>query len=280
VTEQATMQRVRHMTGVLNVPPADRLRNIASAIRRGLPQVRAHAPNDETICLVGSGSSLTTSAHEIEALAADGCLVVALNGAYGWLIEHGIQPRAMVMVDGRAFNARFLTPELPTCTYFLASQCAPEVFDAARGRQIYLWHSLTGDDLTDKELLDGYYLNSWQPVSGGCTVGTRAIVLFRLLGYQKMHLFGLDSCKLDETGHANAQPENDADETVTVVCAGREFRCTAWQCEQALEFIDLIATNGEHFQLSVHGDGLLAHIIAVGGADDGTIDQLTEGVRQ
>lgn len=273
----STLTRVRHMDGVLNVLPEKRLLNINSSIRRGLPQVRAHDPNDGVICIVGSGSSLSETLEELKELVEQGCFVVALNGSYEWLIQHGVRPRAMVIIDGRSFNARFLTERLDNCTYFLASQCAPEVFDAARGWNTYIWHCLTGDDPADKTLLDGYYLNSWQPVAGGCTVGTRAIFLMRLLGFQKMHLFGLDSCKLDETGHANLQPENDQDETVRVVHAGKEFRCTSWQCEQALEFVDMIAVNGEHFQLSVHGNGLLAHILEVGGADDEALDQLRKG---
>ena len=268
------------MNGVLNLPTEQRLANINAAIRRGLSQVRGHSANEQTICLVGSGPSLDSTVPELRQLVAEGCKVVALNGAYGWLLEHGITPSAMVIIDGRAFNARFITQPVDGCSYFLASQCAPEVFDRVRGvPNVFLWHCLTGDDPTEKALLDGYYLNAWQPVSGGCTVGTRAVYLFRILGFQSMHLFGMDSCYLDGHGHAIEQPENDGDDHTRVMCAEREFVCSAWHCEQALEFVDMIARDGEYFQFSVHGNGLLAHILEVGGADDGLTEQLYEGAR-
>lgn len=271
-------ERVRHMNGVLNLPAEQRLAHINSSIRRGLSQIRGHAPNDQTLCLVGSGPSLESTLPELQALAGEGCPVVALNGAYGWLLEHGVKPTALVIIDGRAFNARFVTEHVDGCSYFFASQCAPELFDKVHGwPKVFLWHCLTGDDPVEKAVLDGYYMNSWQPVAGGCTVGSRAIVLFRILGFQKMHLFGMDSCYLDGKGHANDQPENDGDDRTKVVCAGREFLCSAWHCEQGLELCDLIATNGEHFQLSIHGNGLLAYILEVGGSDEGLEEQLKAG---
>lgn len=260
-------QRVRHMNGVLNLPVVQRYANIRQSIRRGLPQVRGHAVNGQRICLVGSGPSLDATLPELRALAWAGCPIVAMNGSYEWLIGHNLRPSSMVVIDGRAFNARFITERVEGCTYFLASQCAPETFDKVRGwPNVYLWHCLTGDDPDEKALLDGYYLNSWQPVSGGCTVGTRTIVLMRILGFQSMDLFGFDSCYLRDRGHALDQPENDGDDRSVITCAGRRFVCASWHCEQALEFVDLIATNGEHFQLNVHGDGLLAHILTVGAA--------------
>ncbi len=279
IATPAGRERVRRMDGKLNIDPTQRLANISSAIRRGLPQFRAYPPTEREACIVGSGPSLASTLDEIKALKESGAAIFALNAAHEWLLEQGIVPSAAVVIDARPFNARFVKTPAPNCAYMIASQCAPETFDMVAGRRAYIWHCLTGDDPIERDLLDGYYLGSWQPVAGGCTVGTRTIVLTRMLGYQKMHLFGMDSCYMDGQGHIMPQPENDADGAVKVECEGREFMCTVWHCEQALEFIDLIATNGEHFQLSVHGDGLLAHILSVGGADDGLVDKLEEGAQ-
>ncbi len=264
------LQRVRRVDGELNVSSVQRLAQIRQAIRRGLPQIRGHALQSARIALVGSGPSLESTLPELREMAWTGCPIVAMNGSYAWLIAHGIKPTSMVLLDGRAFNARFMTERVPGCTYFLASQCATEIFDRVKhwDNDIFIWHCLTGSDPTEKALLDDYYLGQWQAVAGGCTVGTRAIVLFRILGFQRMDLFGMDSCVMPNGDHAVLQPENGADQTETIICADRSFTCTAWHTAQALEFIDLIATNGEHFQLNVHGDGLLAHIMRVGGAPE------------
>lgn len=266
----AGRERVRHQEGVLNVSSEQVLSNVASSICRGLPQVRSHpTANGLEVCIVGSGPSLAATEHELRACIERGMHVVALNGAYGWLLEHGIKPNAMVCIDARAFNARFITEPVDRCHYFLASQCAPEIFERVRGLdRVWIWHAFTGFDPEMRNLLDSYYLGSWQPVLGGCTVGTRAIVLLRLLGYVSMHLFGMDSCYMDGEGHAMPQPENEGEGHQSIVCAGREFRCSAWHQEQALEFIDIIAAFGSHFQLEVHGRGLLAHIIESGAEDE------------
>jgi hypothetical protein len=266
-------QRIRKVDGELNLPTVQRYANIASAIRRGLPQVRGYPPNTQPVCLVGSGASLDATLPELRACAAAGYPLIAMNGSYAWLLAHDLTPNALVLLDGRLFNERFITQRVPGCRYLLASQCHPGVFDKVAGwPEVYLWHCLTGSDAAEKALLDDYYLKAWQPVSGGCTVALRAIVLLRIMGFQAMELFGVDSCYLDGRGHALEQPENDGDESTVIYCGDRSFRCNAWHVSQALELMDLIATNGEHFALEIHGAGLLAHWIRAEALTDATAD--------
>lgn len=263
------MEIIKKVEGELNISPRTRLANINNSIRLGLPQVRGHATNDQRVVLVASGSSLLNPivVQELRDLYWQGCPIVAMNGSYEWLISINIKPSSMVMIDGRAFNARFITEYIESCKYFIASQCAPEVFLQLMDKpNVYIWHCLTGDDPVEKELLDNFYMNMWQPVAGGCTVGTRAIVLMRILGFTKFEIFGMDSCYLDYKDHVLPQAENFNDKPEKVFCAGREFTCNAWQIAQALEFIDLIASNGQFFKLNLHGNGLLAHMLEVGGS--------------
>ena len=49
-----------------------------------------------------------------------GCPVVALNGAYKFCIDRGLNPSAMIMLDSREFNKRFVEPTLDKCKYFIA----------------------------------------------------------------------------------------------------------------------------------------------------------------
>ena len=43
--------------------------------------------------------------------------------------------------------------------------------------------------------------------------------------------------------------------------SGREFRYTPAHYHQAREFVQMIEGTGEHYDLAVHGNGLISHII-------------------
>lgn len=261
------MRRVSTIPGSLNVPTVQRYANIRSAIRRGLPQFRAHSPSTQKVCLVGSGPSLDSTLLELRNLVWEGAKVVAMNGSYEWLLAHNIKPSVMVMIDGREFNSRFLTQPVPGCRYMLASQCHPSTFDKVRDwPEVYVWHCFAGHDKDEREMLDSYYIGQWQLVPGGSTVGLRSIALMRLMGFTNMELFGMDSCFMDGSGHALSQPENDTDDHTAVQCADRQFVCSAWMASQYLEFLEMVNANGEQFNIRVHGDGLLAHAVKVGAA--------------
>jgi hypothetical protein len=81
-----------------------------------------------------------------------------------------------------------------------------------------------------------------------------------MLGFHKFEIYGFDSCILGHH-HAYDQEENDGEEVIDVVVSGKEFRCTAAHYHQAKEFVDMTSKTGEHYDLVVHGDGLISHII-------------------
>lgn len=269
-------RRITGVEGDVNVPSVQRYANISSSIRRGLSQVRQHGLNTQPLCLVGSGPSLDSTLEDLRDCKARGYPIVAMNGSYEWLLAQDIQPTSMVMVDARPFNARFITRRVQPCSYFLASQCSSELFDKVTGwPHVFIWHCLTGDDPDEKTLLDDYYLHRWQPVSGGCTVGLRALTLFRLLGFQFFEIFGMDSCYLDSRGHCIDQPENDSDACQAVYLEDRRFLCSAWHIAQVQGFVEFVQANGEYFSMNFHGNGLLAAIVRGGHqASDAIINQL------
>ena len=259
--------------GQVNVPEETILANIASAIRRGLPQVWQQRPNPSVVCLVGGGPSLIATEHELRDLSFDPNVeVVTVNGAYRWCIDRNIRPSAQVVVDARASNARFLDPYVPECRYYLASQAHPDAFDRVMDRRwVGLFHAVGGsdeDDTAAKQLLHDYYLGRWQGVAGGSTVTTRAIGLLRMMGYLRFHLFGVDSCWMDGLHHAYAQPENEHDRRYRVSMSpsghedrAREFFCAPWHVKQFQDLLRFIRLSGDSFLLNVHGTGLLAHAL-------------------
>lgn len=247
--------------GVLNITEEQAKKNILENIKGDWLQIAPHDTNDVDVMILGGGPSLNDHWDEIKKLRDDGVKLICTNGTYAQAIEHGLKPSALVMVDARPFNARFTKPVIDDCKYFIASQCDPSVFEGLPKDRTYMWHASTQ---MVRDALNARY-ETWWGVQGGSTVLLRAIPLMRMLGFKNFHLFGCDSCLVDNKHHAYAQPENDKEFVMPIsVSDGRVFQCHSWMASQAQEFIETIKFMGNEIQLEVHGDGLLAHILKTG----------------
>ena len=237
----------------------DKIRdNIRKNIQRGLPQVQPYETQwEKIVCLALGGPTLKETFPNLLEKRHDGIPVITVNGSYKYCIDNGLEPSAMVMLDSREFNNRFVKPLRKDCKYFISSQCHPSVFDMLEGYQVWIWH-VAGDENYD--LLQKQYGEEYFPVMGGATIALRAVHLLRMLGFHKFEMFGFDSCVIGEH-HAYEQPENDDEGVIDVTVSGKEFRCTAAHYHQAKEFVDMISKTGEHYDLAIHGNGLISHII-------------------
>jgi len=260
------------LNGLVNVDDAGIAEHVTKAIRRQHQQLWPQPVNRENVCLVGGGPSLAETEGELVELVHQGAKLVTVNGSYAWCLARNLKPSAQVVVDARPGNGKFLVPEVPNCWYWLASQCAPDTWDAVEGRpQVGIWHAASADNVALKPILDAYYLTNWVGVTGGSTVVLRTIGLLRMLGYVRMHLFGVDSCYLDGAAHAYAQPENDHDDRLRIKVGPtarpdleREFLVSSWHLSQADDFIKFVKASGDSFLLHVHGRGLLAWLLESG----------------
>jgi len=254
-----------------NVSDEDILKQVDANIRRGLPQVRPYAINPHTAVLVCGGPSLEMAKQElIETCWRKDCKIFTVNGAFEWCIKNNIKPGAVMMIDAREFNARFVEKEVPDCKYLLAAQCHPKAFDICRGRDIFIWHALSACD-AEVELLKEFYHGHFWPISHGTTIGVRAISLLQMLGFYSIEIFGLDSCWFDSRHHAYPQDENQADGDIITWLKpegrpdlARSFVCSPWMMKQAMDFQQLLLDKSELFRLNVHGPGLIAEILRTG----------------
>lgn len=237
--------------------------HIAANIRRGLPQLRGYPVAGKTVSIAAGGPSLKTHFRRMKTAWEKGQKVVSMNGSHDWLIERGVRPSVHVMVDARPFNARFVANPAEGCKYFVASQCHPSVFEALQDHDTTIFH-VTNYDVSD--ILDAYYLKNYGVIASGCTVALTAITLMKLLGYPKQELYGLDSCVMDGRHHAYEQPENDGNRILPIIPQpGTErFWCAGWMAKQAYDFQALIYHEGDDYELCVHGDGLIAHMMRTG----------------
>ncbi len=230
-------------------------------------QFRPYERQNTEIMLLGGGPSLSDFEDEIAEKRGEGMPLVTMNGTYNWCLERNLTPSAQVVIDARDFNARFLTPVVDDCKYFLASQCHPSLFEGLPPDRTFIFHA--GYDANIRQLIDAVY-EQWYPVIGGSTVMLRALMLFRMLGYYRFHVYGFDSCLAGENDafqhHAYHQPENDLEDSrrniMNVEANGRMFPCYPWMASQAQEFINQVKFLGEHeLDMIVYGDGLIANVI-------------------
>ncbi len=244
--------------------------NVRHSIRRNLPQCSPMTQTNpkEPIILLCGGPSLNDFEEQIiERHLHEGAKLVTVNGTYRWTLERGLTPAALVMADAREANADFITEGRQDCAYFLASQCHPAVFAKAPEANTAIWHCLTFPE-REVPILNDYYLGNacWYPVMGMSTVATRAIMLLTMLGFERIEIFGLDSCYRDGKHHAFPQPLNDGSPAAWVSCAGKRFYCASWMIGQAADFLEMMygVLQQAKVELLVHGDGLIAHMIEVG----------------
>lgn len=254
-------------TGGINTTEEVCLENMRTNMARGLPEVSPHQQNDFEVVLLAGGPSLNDHVDEIRALCEGGAKLITVNATYQWAFEHSLRPNAMVMVDAREHNNRFVEPIHEKCTYFMASQVHPTVLDkllapqlAQNNPRVMLWHTGMESSIAMlNERKTPYYV-----VPTGSSVVLRAFSLLLMLGYHKFHVFGFDSCLRDGQHHAYAQQENDGQHVTPVTCGARIFYCHPWMVSQAQEFQDLVRVIGEHIDCHIYGNGMIAEMIKTG----------------
>lgn len=242
----------------LNTPASVLSLQTRENLSRDTPLLLGRPEHREEVAVIAGGPSLKHNIPKIRKLYDRGVQIWALNGTHDWLLDRGITPHAMVILDGRAENRQFVTRSSPKTTYYVASQCHPEVFEALKGKTVVQWVQWMPDA---EDIADEFPDKPIVLVGGGNTVGLKALCVAYILGYRTMHLFGFDSCYSGDENHAYRQPMNDGEAIITIVCAGKTFKCARWMAKQAHDFQDQ-AKNllNMGVTLKVHGDGLIPWI--------------------
>lgn len=231
--------------------------------------------------IVGGGASIIDFVDELKSRKAEGQKIFALNGSAKWLKQHDIQPDYHVLLDARQSNISFVEDADDSTIYLVASQVHPDVFAKLEGKKVLIWHSMAAAGLIDNS-------RRYVMVTGGGTVGLCAMILAQIMGFKEQHIYGFDSSYRDAKGHAYSQPQNDHDAIIEVVCGDQRFYSTPWMSDQASNFLKIanrIIPAGT--AISVHGDGLLPHLVSLSvpgkntAADDraGAILKRLEGVK-
>jgi len=225
-----------------NTTEDHRMENVASACaREHLPWFTGFRDEGSACVIVGGAPSMLEHLSDIRWHARQKkTRIVTVNNAWRVLAEHGVTPDAHVILDARADNAEFLNGAPKGMRLLLASQCHPDVFDAAEatGAEIAVWHCAFGDNDALWKVLEPW--KETKPiilVPGGSTVGLRAMWLAVFSGFRTLRMYGVDSSYADNGDHhAYPQALNDGETVLEVARGAKRYRCAPWMVRQAAEF--------------------------------------------
>lgn len=220
------------------------LRNVRSALSRGLPTLRGCRAHGHTLSVAAGGPSLADTYHHLTGQIA------AVNGSCGWLIDHGIVPNLCGVMDAGEHMADVITADRRV-RYLVAAVCDPSVFDKLKDCHVTLWFP-TGFPGTREAIPPNQLL-----IGGGCTMGLRWLTLGHTLGFRRFELHGLDSSYRNGATHAYKDHGNRNDPVMTI--RGRQTALNF--TEQVSDFFDMIERakmpDIDPMVINVHGDGLL-----------------------
>ncbi len=232
-----------------NVSRETAVNNLVSASKRvDAKWLEMGEPIDGDAVIIAGGPSLKDNLLTIQRLQARGAKLFALNNVPAYLATHNIFPDAHILLDALpsilAFAEGFKSGER-----YYSSQCDPAVLDHA-GSELILWNSyIEGILEITPDAKDPF-------IGGGTTVGTRAMGLVHVLGYRRIHIFGMDSCYQDGTSHCYEQGEYAT--SINVRFDGKDYKSPPQLLAQVEEF-KLTARSLMAFgcEIYVHGEGLL-----------------------
>lgn len=141
------------------------------------------------------------SLNETWAQVRDFPYIISCSGSHQFLRARGITPTWHVDVDPRAHKATLLGTPHPDVEYWIASTCHPALFDLLEGFNVKLWHVFA----TEADALRTLPRGEWA-LTGGSSVGLRALTIARFLGFTELHVFGMDGSDGPSGKHAAAHP--------------------------------------------------------------------------
>jgi len=242
-----------------NTAPDVVRRQFERNIGRALPWLTERDPRPETLAIVAGGPSLAYRWPELLTFDGD---ILALNNAYGFLLERDINPDYFMLLDARAENAEFLRRTGNT-VHFIAAQCHPDVFDSLAYEEVVMY--LTTLPYA-RELTTHIAPRPVQIAGHVGTVGIKALCLAHALGYRSLLLYGYDSSYADGAHHAFEQTLNDRAKTIEVWVPGNDqkFITTPTLAHQANEFCAMAAGMVRHYghSIELRCDGLLPAMVA------------------
>ena len=176
---------------------------IKLSIERNKPRIEpVHELRAEPCAIACFGPSLNDTWQELSRFR----FIFSCSGSHKFLIDRGIVPTWHVEVDPREHKVELMGSPHKDVEYLISSTCHPKLWDHLEGFNIKLWHVFSNEQEAQRVLPP----EEWA-LTGGCSVGLRAMTIARFLGFTEQHIFGMDGCEGATGKHAAPHPNQASD---------------------------------------------------------------------
>lgn len=240
------------------VKTEDRWAQVESAMARVRTRIDLAPVHNRTALLACYGPSLASTMDILKREMSNPDVdIVSVSGAHDFLLSRDIWPRYHIECDPRPHKALNISSHHPAVQYLIASCVHPDFFDRIEGADIKLWH-ISSQDHVAKLIACGE--NHHHIISGGGSVGLRAIPLLYALGYRSISIFGMD-CSYSETGEKWAgKHAGKKEDAVECRCGNRTFLTSPVLMTYATGFFET-CQKAQDISIRLYGDGLLQAMV-------------------
>ena len=216
------------------------------------------------VAVVGGGPTLKTTKNLLKRSNYD--FIIVCGSAHDYLVNNKIIPDFCVVCDPDPLVNKYMKEAsiVYPIKYLIASQCSPKTFEFIQNKGIrpHIWNAAAND--RNEEIFGPGQL----AIGGGCTVGTRAIVIAHCFGYDNIDLFGFDTC-ISEVGESHAYGFHDEEkEKITkvldITVGNVKFKMAEYHLGQLMDFKALLASSLKNVNFTVHGDGAIKTLFEMG----------------
>ena len=218
-----------------------------SKLKQGARKLKRKA----VIC--AGGPSLADFVNNLR--SSDGDIFAIKNADY--LLDNGVTPRYEVHVDAQLAELDLVSKDTKV-TYLVSNQSNPEMFEHLKGRKVYEFNNRSS--------------STWQPkdrpvISAGSNVTAHAIYLALWLGYKEIEIYGFDCGRIETRDSSHITRDEGlsaANLLITQKETGKKYLTNdqmLGMAQEALQIVKMAANLVD--SITVHGDGLLTHLIQV-----------------
>jgi hypothetical protein len=228
---------------------------------RPVPEGVVH---DRLAVLACYGPSLTPTMPALAELAqGEDADVISVSGSHDALIAAGVVPCFHIECDPRPHKTRNMDAAHRGVCYLIASGVHPGYFDKLEGHDVRLWHISTPEHA--HRFISELGEDPRTVISGGGSVGLRAIPLLYSMGYRRFAVFGMD-CSFEQSENGDVvmwagKHAGKRQDVCNVKCAGREFLSSPVLLTYATGFFELVQ-QVDDIEIRLYGDGLLQALVA------------------
>lgn len=228
----------------------EQIRHSVRRMKKRLDIVPETKKRADPVAIVCFGPSLNDTWEKVREFKN----IISCSGSHKFLVDRGIIPTWHIEADPRPHKIELIGKPQKGVQYLIASTCHPKLFDHLEGFDVSLWHIFLNEEDAHRMLPAG----DWA-ITGGSSVGLRALTIARLLGFVDLHIFGMDGCDGKSGRHAAAHP-NQAKESLPVEYDKVTYYTTPSFLECAKETtreLDIL----HDAKVTFYGDGLTQHLV-------------------